>query len=547
MDLMNITIGQYLKKTASLFPDNIAIISFEEEKSLTWKVVDLLSDKYAKGLMALGLKKGDHIAIWGTNKIEWVLCFLAACKIGVITIPININYCLREVEMLLKQSEAEALVFIDGFRDIDYIQIVEQIMKRNRRDSNETTNLLKHFIHFGDKRCESFLELSELENIGKEITWEQFNARTMQLDADDVIVIQYTSGTTSAQKGVMLTHNNLINNSYSSGKLLKFSNKDRLCLAVPFFHCFGLSAGILMCIGRASAMVLVECYKAVKVMEAVSTLRCTALHGVPTMFSKVLEHPDFNKYDFSTLRTGIVAGAACNEKIIIGIIDKLGMKEIAVGYGQTESSPACTQTFADDPLEKRIETVGKSLPNVEMKVVDIRTGKDCAVGVSGELCTRGYHIMKGYFNNEELTKKVIDKEGWLHTGDIGFVDDEGYYHVCGRLKDIIIRGGENINPKEIEDCLVQHPNIKDAQVYGIPEECYGEEIAASLQIKEGCHIEPKEIRDFLSGKLAHYKIPKYIEVCNVYPVTASGKVKKCVLKDEMIRKIKTNSGFSKTL
>lgn len=543
MDLIDITIGQYLKNAANLFPFDMAIIAFEEGKSIGWKELDLLSDKYAKGLMALGLLKGDHMGIWSTNRIEWVICFLAACKIGVCTVPININYRLEEVEALLQQSDIKALVFNDGFRDNDYSNIVNKIIERSEQKLNTVSKNLKHFIHFGRKSCLNAIELEELKNMASSITEDQFNKRISELSSSDVVCLQYTSGTTSAQKGVMLTHFNLVNNAYSSGRLLNLTNKDRLCLAVPFFHCFGLTAGILMCIGSGTAMVLVEFYKALKVMEAVSNYKCTALHGVPTMFCKILEHPDFNKYDFSTLRTGIVAGAAAKEKTVREILLKLGMKDIAIGYGQTESSPACTQTYAWDSIEKKISTVGKPLPNVEMKIIDIKTGKECPANTSGEICTRGYHVMKGYYKNEALTRQAIDEEGWLHTGDIGFVDEEGYYHVCGRLKDIIIRGGENINPKEIEDCLVQHPSIKIAQVYGIPEECYGEEIAASIQLKEGCCMELKEIKDFLSGKLAHYKIPKYIEFCEAYPLTASGKIKKTVLREEMIKKINTASGY----
>lgn len=542
MDLKDIIIGQYLKKTANLFPNDVAIMS-KGEDDLTWAMVDELSDKYAKGLMALGLQKGDHMAIWGTNKAKWILCFLAASKIGVCTVTVNINYRLEEVERLLEQSDVKALVFMDGFRDIDYIDIVEHIRDRAKNGLNKTGSLLKHFIHFGDKECQNVIELSDIIKMGKDVTREKFNHRIEQLDTHDVINIQFTSGTTSGSKGVMLTHHNLINNSYFTGQLLKLTNKDKLCLALPFFHCFGLSAGVLMCVGSATTMVLVESYRAIEVMKVVDNLKCTALHGVPTMFTRVLEHKDFDKYDFSTLRTGLVAGAACNEKTIRGIVEKLGMKDVEIGYGQTESSPGCTQTFSDDSIEKKITTIGKPLPHVEMKVIDIRTGKNCPIGVQGELCTKGYHVMKGYYKNEVLTRKAVDHDGWLHTGDIGFVDNEGYYHVCGRLKDTIIRGGENISPTEIEDCLTQHISIKDAQVYGIPEECYGEEIAVSIKLEEGCRLEVKEIKDFLLGKLARYKIPKYIEFCKSYPMTANGKVRKNVLKENMIKKMKKVNFF----
>lgn len=481
--------------------------------------------------MALGLEKGDHMVIWSSNKVEWVLCFLAASKIGVCTVTMNINYRLEEVEGILEQSDAKAIVFMDGFRDINYIKIVEQIRERGKTGINKTGSLLRYFIHFGEEKCPGAIELSNFEEIADKITQEQFNGRMTQLNSQDVISIQFTSGTTSAQKGVMLTHYNLVNNSYSTGKLLELTNKDRLCLTVPFFHCFGLSAGILMCIGSATTMVLVESYRAEQVMKAVTTLKCTALHGVPTMFCRILEHPNFEQYDFSLLRTGIVAGAACNEKTIRGIVEKLGMNEIEIGYGQTETSPGCTQTFVNDSMKKRITTVGMPLPGVEMKVMDVDKREKCPIGIKGELCTRGYHVMKGYYKNISLTRKTIDKDGWLHTGDLGFVDDEGYYHVCGRIKDMIIRGGENISPREIEECLLQHASIKNAQVFGMPDERFGEEIATSIQLKEGCLLDAQEIRGFLTNKLAHYKIPKYIFFCKTYPVTASGKVQKHILKE----------------
>ena len=538
MSLKNITIGQYLRNTAKAFPNDTAIVFQKEEKVLTWNMVDELSNEYAKGLMALGLEKGDHMAVWSTNKVEWILCFLAASKIGVCTVTVNINYRLEEVERLLEQSDAKALVFMDGFRDIDYIEIVDQITDRAKKGINKIGCQLKNLIHFGDGKCESAIELSDVVKMASEVETENFIQRMLEIDTHDVINIQFTSGTTSSPKGVMLTHHNLVNNSYSTGQLLKLSNKDRLCLAVPFFHCFGLSAGILMCIGSGTTMVLVECYRPLEVMKAISDLKCTALHGVPTMFIRMLEHKEFDRYDFSTLRTGLVAGASCNEYTMEDIVNKLGMKEVQVGYGQTECSPGCTQTLPDDPIEKRVSTVGKPLPNVEMKIVDIHTGKESPRGSSGELCTRGYHVMKGYYKNDILTKKAVDRNGWLHTGDIAFVDDDGYYHVCGRLKDTIIRGGENISPREIEECLTLHPCIKDAQVYGVPEAHYGEEIAASIQLERGCYLEIEDIKRFMADKLARYKIPKYIEFCKKYPITSSGKIQKYVLQEKMIKRLK---------
>ena len=531
MNLMDITIGEYIKKTADIYPNKLAVVDVAKESSLTWQQLDQLSDDYAKGFLSIGLKKGDHLAIWSTNKAEWILCFLGASKVGIRTIMVNVNYKFEEVKKLLIESDAKGLVFMDGFRDADYIEIAYQLMEEQKN----SMPLLEYFIHFGTRQCLGAIEVEDLINRDKQVTKEELEGFKKGLDPHDIINIQFTSGTTSAQKGVMLTHHNLVNNSYLCGERLKIDHKDKMCIAVSFFHCFGLSSGILMCIGSGTTMVLVESYRAIEVMKAVKRFNCTVLHGVPTMFRRILDHKEFKQDNFSSLRTGIIAGAACNERTIRDIDIKMNMKQAQIGYGQTESSPGCTQTFWDDPIEKKIRTIGKPLPHVEMIVKDINTGKACEVGVTGELCTRGYHVMKGYYKNEALTKEAIDEDGWLRTGDVGFVDDEGYYHICGRMKDIIIRGGENISPCEIEENLRQHSEIEDAQVYGIPEACYGEEIAASIQLKERSQLKEEEIRLFLSTRLAHYKIPKHMEFCTEYPLTPTGKVKKYILKENMIK------------
>lgn len=523
MELIDRTIGEYLKQTASKVPEKTAILCFPDEKRLTWSELDILSDQYAKGLIALGIRKGDKLAIWASNKLEWVVSFLAAAKIGVIVATVNIHYKKEELEKLLNTIAACTLVFMDSFRDTDYVEIVRQLKVPS----------IKHYIHFGEQKCEDMIELEQLVVLGEKITDEMLHKYMQIPTSEEVINIQFTSGTTSNQKAVMLTHHNLVNNSLFSGDLLKLNEEDRLCLPVGFFHCFGLSAGILMCIGTKCTMVLVDCYRAITVMEAVTKFKCTALHGVPTMFSKILAHKDFKKYDFSFLRTGIVAGASCNEKTLRGIVSDMGINHIAVAYGQTEASPCCCQTDYEEALETKIHTIGKPIPYVEMKVVDKETGKDCEIGTKGELCTRGYHVMKGYYKQDDLTAKVIDKDGWLHTGDIGFCDEKGYYHISGRLKDLIIRAGENISPQEIETVLLTHPDIEEGYVYGIPDKCYGEQIAASIKLKDGKAVSEEELKNFLLSHLARYKVPKYIEFCTEFPTTASGKVKKSILKERM--------------
>lgn len=541
MNLKDITIGDYVKKTAMLYSNQLAIITMEREKGLTWQELDQLSDEYAKGFLSLGLKKDDHLALWSSNKVEWVLCFLGASKVGIRTVMLNINYTFKEIQSILTQSDAKALVFMDGFRDIDYIDIVERLKNEQLAASAELP-MLEHFIHFGKKECLVATELEHIVRQGKVITTNELNQAKAQVDCHDIINIQYTSGTTSAQKGVMLSHYNLVNSSYFCGRQLNMNHQDRLCIAVPFFHCFGVSSGLLTCIGSGTTMVLVETYRAKWVMEAVSKFKCTVLHGVPTMFRRILDHPELDQYDFSSLRTGIIAAAACSEKTLREIHNKLNMTGAQIGYGQTEASPGCTQTSVGDSLEIKIKSVGQALPFVEMKVVDTKTGEECPVGRPGELCTRGYHVMKGYYKDEALTKEVIDDEGWLHTGDVGYVDEAGYYYLCGRMRDIIIRGGENISPCEIEQCLRSHPDIADAQVYGIPDEHFGEEIAVSIKIKSKNNLAKEEIKEFLKDKIAYYKIPKHIEFCKGYPMTATGKVQKYILKENMIEKIKGSQG-----
>ncbi len=543
MDLMEITVGQYLKKTADKFPDGMAIINFKGKCGMTWRELDTGSNQLAKSLLALGVKKGDHVAIWATNRAEWVLCFLGASKIGAVAVTVNVNYQLAEIQKLLENADVNTLVFMDGFRSIDYIEIVRQLWGDIKNTHSEKVPTLKHLIHFGERKCPGAMELDELLSLGNEITDEQLAQCEAQVNCHDTVSLQFTSGSTGEQKGVMLSHFNLINNSYFSGMGLHLSEKDRLCLSVPFFHCFGLSAGILMCIGQATTMVLVECYRAIEVMQAVSSLKCTVLHGVPTMFLKIMEHPDFDKYNYSTLRTGIIAGASCSEKIVRGVVEKMGIKEIAVAYGQTESSPCCTQTPYGSSIEKKISTIGKPIDFVEMKAVNPETGETCAVNETGELCTRGFHVMKGYYHHPELTQKAIDADGWLHTGDIGFLDDKGYYHFSGRIKDIIVRGGENISPQEIEAALLQHDAVLDAKVYGVPVEVYGEEVAATIRLRSGSNMSPDEVRGFLSNRIAHYKIPKYIEFCERYPLTPSGKIKTCLLREQMIKKMKNPLSF----
>ncbi|MDD3667042.1 MAG: AMP-binding protein, partial [Bacteroidales bacterium] len=435
--------------------------------------------------------------------------------------------------------DTKALVMIDGYKDSDYVQIINELcptLKDLKSGELENSNLpfLKHVIHVGENTPAGMMNFNELYALGKSISDEEFRKVTESLDYHDVINMQYTSGTTGFPKGVMLTHYNIINNGKSIGDCMKFTDKDALCITVPLFHCFGLVLGVMACITHATGMVLVDYYQPLKVMAAVQNEKCTALHGVPTMFIGILEHPEFNNFKFEHLRTGIMAGSPCPVKVMQDVVDKMGMSEITITYGQTEASPGCTQTTTDDPLELRVSTVGRGYDNVENKIVDPATGETLPPNVPGEFCTRGYHIMKGYYKMPEATAQVIDSDGWLHTGDIATVTEDGYYKITGRMKDMIIRGGENIYPKEIEDFIYTHPSVSDVQVIGVPSKAYGEEIAACIIVKKGLSVTEEEIKDFVRGHMARHKTPRYVLFTDAFPMTASGKIQKYKMRENAV-------------
>ncbi|GAJ45256.1 AMP-binding protein, partial [Parageobacillus thermoglucosidasius] len=383
----------------------------------------------------------------------------------------------------------------------------------------------------GDKRYPGAYTWNDLLALAHDVTEEQLDEQMDSLDPHDVINMQYTSGTTGFPKGVMLTHYNIVNNAYNIAQCMKLTKEDRLCIPVPFFHCFGCVLGTLACVSVGATMVPIQEFNPKQVLQTVQDEKCTALHGVPTMFIAELNDPDFEKYDLSSLRTGIMAGSPCPIEVMKAVMEKMGAKEITIAYGQTESSPVITQTRTDDPIHIRVETVGRALPNVEVKIVDPSTNKEVPPGVQGELCTRGYHVMKGYYKNPGATKEVIDEDGWLHTGDLAVMDENGYCRITGRLKDMIIRGGENIYPREIEEFLYKHPKILDVQVVGVPDEKYGEEVMAWIILKEGQTATAEEIREFCRGKISRHKIPRYIEFTDSYPMTASGKIQKFKLRE----------------
>lgn len=538
-ELLNLTVGRLLEEKANLHPDHEAVVYTELGLRMNYRQFDDYCRKAAKGLMKLGLEKGEHIAAWSTNTPEWLTTQFATGKMGAVLVTVNTNYRTTELEYLLKQSDATTIILMEQYRDASYIDMLYEIapeLKTSEPGCLQSDRLpfLKNVIVLGEKRFPGTFSWDDLLTLGETLEDDQLNQRMNELDPDDVINMQYTSGTTGFPKGVMLTHTNVVNNAFNIASCMQLTRRDRLCIPVPFFHCFGCVIGTLACVSVGATMVPVQEFSTKGVLKTVQDEKCTALHGVPTMFIAELNEPDFSQYDLSTLRTGVMAGSNCPIEVMKAVIEKMGMNEITICYGQTEASPVVTQTRTDDPIELRVESVGKALPNVEVKIVEPGTSREVPYGVQGELCTRGYQVMKGYYKNPEASREAIDEEGWLHTGDLAVMDENGYCRITGRLKDMIIRGGENIYPREIEEFLYSHPSILDVQVVGVPDAVFGEEVVAWIILKEGESVSNEEIRAFCNGKISRHKIPRYFEFTDAYPMTASGKIQKFRLREQTI-------------
>ena len=537
------TVGEIVKEAARKFPDTEAYVYPEHGIRKTYKEFDKETDELAKAFIGMGIQKGEHVAIWSDNKREWLLSQFATGKMGAVLVTVNTNYQEKELEYLLQQSDATTLILCESFKGTSYLDIVRAICPEiiHSEKGNILSEKFPHFkrvIVMTDNEYKGMYSWAELLSHADKVSDDTLENALKSLHNEEVINIQYTSGTTGFPKGVMLSHKNVVNNGQLVGDYIYLTEKDRLCIPVPFFHCFGCVMGTIASVTHGTTMVIIEQFNPGKVLQIVQDEKCTALHGVPTMFIAELNHPDFKQFKLSTLRTGIMAGSICPIEVMKKVITDMGASEITIAYGQTESSPVITQTKTDDPIEKRVSSVGKPHPAVEVKIIDPLTGEDTPTGVPGELCTRGYLVMKGYYKNEQATESAIDPNGWLHTGDIAVVDEEGYIDITGRIKDMVIRGGENIYPKEVEEFLYQHPKVQDVQVVGVPDPKYGEELMAWVILKSGEHITSDELKEYCKGKISYHKIPKYIEFIESYPMTASGKIQKFLLREMSKEKAK---------
>ncbi|MGY3716861.1 AMP-binding protein [Sutcliffiella cohnii] len=541
-NLLKVTVGELLENVAKQQGKREAVVYADRGLRYTYEQFNEVCRQAARGFMGLGIEKGENVAIWATNTPEWLVTQFATGKIGAVLVTVNTNYREAELEYLLKQSDSSTIILIEQFREHSYIDTLYSIVPELK--SSEPGKLvskrlpkLKNVIVLSEKTYEGTFNWQDVMEKGKGITEEQLQFRMNSLHYDDVINMQYTSGTTGFPKGVMLTHSNIVNNGLNIANCMKLTYEDRMCIPVPFFHCFGCVLGVLACVNVGATIVPLVEFHPEKVLQTVQDERCTALHGVPTMFIAELNLDNFESFDLSTLRTGIMAGSNCPIEVMKAVVGKMGANEITIAYGQTESSPVITQTRTDDPIELRVSSVGKALPNVEVKIVEPGTNKEVPIGVQGELCTRGYHVMKGYYNNPEATREAIDEDGWLHTGDLAVMDESGYCKITGRLKDMIIRGGENIYPREIEEFLYQHPKVLDVQVIGVPDEKYGEEVMAWIILEEGQTATQEELKEFCRGKISRHKIPRFIEFTVKYPMTASGKIQKYKLREEALERL----------
>ena len=542
-DVEGLTVGGLLDLVAERRPEDDALVYPDRGLRYTYREFKEIVEECARALMALGLEKGDHVAVWGQNVPEWVILQFATGKVGAVLVTVNPAYRASELKYVLDQSDSAALFLTGGVKGADFVEILGQAVPELAGAAGGELSVaelphLRHVVLMGEgpRGGLPIAGFDEFLARAAEVSPEKLKERQDSLDSDEVINMQYTSGTTGFPKGVQLTHANIVKNAFYIGECMELGPEDRVCIPVPFFHCFGCVLGTLNTVTHEGTMVPVESFDAEEVLQAVHEERCTAVLGVPTMFIAELEHPDFEDYDTSSLRTGIMAGSPCPMEVMKQVVDVMGASEITIAYGQTESSPVITQTRTEDPLELRVSTVGRALPETEVRIVGVDGGEDCGPGEQGELLTRGYLVMRGYYKMEDKTAEVIDDDGWLHTGDLAVMDENGYVRITGRAKDMVIRGGENVYPREIEEFLFTHPDISDVQVYGVPDEKYGEQVAAAVKKRPDSDLTEEDVKEFCRKNIARYKVPFYVDFVEEYPMTASGKIQKYKLREAAVER-----------
>jgi len=551
--LLGQTIPEHFQTIVKQFPEQEAVVSIPQNRRLNYHKFSEEIDELARGLIGLGFKHGDRIGVWSTNNIEWLLIQMATARIGAILVNINPAYRPKELAYSLERSEVQGLFVIPSFRSSDYIGMLLDLIPELQNNNTELAskalpNLHRIIVYNPDDPLHTetpaagFTSWQEVIHTAETVSEKELEKISSTLDRDDVINIQYTSGTTGFPKAVMLTHHNILNNAWFSAQAMHFTEQDRLVVPVPFYHCFGMVLANLLCFSVGACVVISsEHFDAEKVLDAVAKEKCTAIHGVPTMFIAQLEHEKFSSFDLSSLRTGIMAGAPCPPELMKRVINDMHCKEILIGYGETEASPLTHLTTRDDSFERRINTVGHNLPHQEVKIVNTETGATVPLGEIGEICFRGYHIMRGYYGQAEKTAETVNEAGWLFSGDLGTMDEHGYVKITGRRKEMIIRGGENIYPREIEDFIFTHPKVAEVAVFGVPDDFYGEQIAAWVELHSGESLTEDELKEFCKDEIAHFKIPEYIRFVEAFPMTVTGKLQKFKMREEMIKVLENSS------
>lgn len=540
--LLELTIPQLLARTVRDNGSREAAVFVEQGKRFTWDEFAAVVDECAAGFLAIGLERGDRVAMWSPNRWEWLVTQFATARVGLILVNINPAYRLAELEYALNKVGCRAIVTAASFKTSDYLGMLRVLAPE--LDScapgdlrSERFPMLRSVIRVGDEKTPGMFNFVDILARGKGSDPAVLDQISDRLDPNDAVNIQFTSGTTGAPKGATLTHRNIVNNADQVTRCMRFTRDDRLCIPVPFYHCFGMSMGTLGCVTKGATMVVPsEGFEPGATLRAVSQERCTALYAVPTMFVAMLDHPDFASFDFSHLRTGIMAGAPCPIEVMKKVGALMNMREVTIAYGMTETSPVSFQSAVDDPLEKRVSTVGRIRPHLEVKIID-DAGRVVPVGQSGELCTKGYSVMQGYWEDDERTREAIDADGWMHTGDLATLDDGGYCNIVGRVKDLIIRGGENVYPREVEEYIYRHPKVAQVQIFGVPDKKYGEEVAAWIVVAPGQQLTEDDIKEFCRGQIAHYKVPRYVRFRPELPMTVTGKPQKFIMRDEMVAEL----------